>query len=64
MSENPDHDLDVAVIIPAYNAAPVIESALQSVMDQTLTPAELVVVDDGSTDETAAVAAVVSYGSH
>jgi GT2 family glycosyltransferase len=43
------------VIIPAYNAARHIGSALDSVAAQTLPPAQVVVVDDGSRDETCAV---------
>ena len=38
--------------MPAYNAADTIERALQSVAIQTLLPAEVIVVDDGSTDGT------------
>ena len=38
--------------MPAYNAAKTIERALRSVAEQTLLPTEVIVVDDGSTDET------------
>lgn len=47
---------DVAVVIPAYNAAAFLPTALQSLQQQTHRPAEVVVVDDGSTDGTAAIA--------
>lgn len=46
----------VSVIIPAYNAATTIRATLKSVATQTLQPAEVVVVDDGSTDDTLAIA--------
>ncbi|MEO5798100.1 MAG: glycosyltransferase [Gemmatimonadales bacterium] len=42
----------VTVIIPAYNVGNFIDDALASVAAQTLAPAEVVVVDDGSTDDT------------
>lgn len=50
------------VAIPAYNAAETIEQTLQSVLSQTVPPSEIVVVDDGSTDETANIAR--SCGDH
>jgi glycosyltransferase involved in cell wall biosynthesis len=44
-----------SVVIPAHNAARTICEAIGSVMGQTVGPQEIVVVDDGSTDETAAI---------
>jgi len=43
----------VTVIIPAYNAGRTIAAALQSVVAQTCRDHETIVVDDGSTDDTA-----------
>lgn len=45
----------ISVVMPAYNRAHVIVAAVESVQRQTLTDWELIVVDDGSTDDTAAV---------
>lgn len=49
--------MKISVVIPAYNAAGFLPRCLKSVFAQTLTPDEIIVVDDGSTDNTAAVAA-------
>ena len=48
-------DPTISVIIPAYNAAATITAALASVRAQTRPPAEVIVVDDGSRDATAAI---------
>jgi glycosyltransferase involved in cell wall biosynthesis len=44
----------VTIIIPAFNVERYIGAALQSICDQTLRDAEVIVVDDGSTDGTIA----------
>lgn len=44
----------VSVVIPAFRAAGTIASAIESVAAQTLWPMEVIVVDDGSNDGTAA----------
>ncbi len=47
----------VSVVIPAYNSAPCVGAALESVFRQTYTPYEVIVVDDGSPDDTEAAVA-------
>jgi len=42
----------ISVIIPTYNRAAMLVKALQSVLSQTLSAAEIIVVDDGSSDDT------------
>lgn len=48
-----------SVIIPLYNKAPYVAKTLQSVFAQTFTDWELIVVDDGSTDDSLQVATKV-----
>lgn len=45
----------ISVIIPAYNVAPYIRQAVESVLSQTYRQLEVLVIDDGSTDDTAVV---------
>ena len=49
--------MHVSCIIPCYNAERFLGEAIESVIAQTLRPAEIIVIDDGSTDGSAAVAA-------
>jgi len=46
---------DISVIIPSYNRAHTLQRALDSVLNQTLKPNEIIVIDDGSTDDTQSV---------
>lgn len=50
------HSARISVVIPAYNREKYLGEAVQSALGQTLSPDEIIVVDDGSTDQTAAVA--------
>jgi glycosyltransferase involved in cell wall biosynthesis len=54
-------ELRVSVIIPSFNAERYVSEAIDSVLRQTYAPFEVLVIDDGSTDGTPAVAA--TFGS-
>lgn len=43
----------VSVVVPAYNAAATLDETLSSLLSQTRRPDEIIVVDDGSSDNTA-----------
>ncbi len=45
----------VSVVMPVYNVAPFLRQCLNSVLAQTLTDFELILVDDGSTDESLSI---------
>lgn len=45
----------ISVIIPVYNGEQFVVEAIQCALDQTLKPLEIIVVDDASTDRTAAL---------
>jgi hypothetical protein len=51
----------VSVVIPTYNRADAVSTAIDSVLSQDLAPDEVIVVDDGSTDNTRAV--LSGYGN-
>jgi glycosyltransferase involved in cell wall biosynthesis len=44
--------MNISVVIPIYNRCKLLSRALLSVFSQTLLPAEVAVIDDGSTDGT------------
>lgn len=48
--------MSLSTVIPAYNSAKYIGETLESVLTQTLPPDEVLVIDDGSTDDTGAIA--------
>jgi glycosyltransferase involved in cell wall biosynthesis len=46
---------EISVIIPTYNSAAYLPEAIESALNQTVPPLEVIVVDDGSTDQTAQI---------
>ena len=51
----------VSVIIPVYNGAAMIAQCLHSVLTQSYTDLEIIVVDDGSTDETYSICESIAH---
>ncbi len=45
----------VSVVLSVYNGADYIKAAIQSILDQSFSDFELIIIDDGSTDETAKI---------
>ncbi len=46
-----NHQPEVFVFVPSYNHAPFVEKCLKSIVNQTLAPKKLLVIDDGSKDD-------------
>ena len=44
--------MKISVVIPTYNRAEIVSRAIKSVQNQTLQPFEIIVIDDGSSDDT------------
>ena len=53
--ENNSYQPKVSVIVAAYNAEKTLAKCLDSILNQTMSDFEVVVVDDGSTDDTGAI---------
>jgi len=47
----------ISVVIPTYNACRRLQATIESVLGQTMPPLEIIIVDDGSTDDTRGVSA-------
>jgi glycosyltransferase involved in cell wall biosynthesis len=48
----PETNIPISVVIPTYNRQALVKRAVDSVFDQDYAPAEVIVVDDGSADQT------------
>jgi alpha-1,3-rhamnosyltransferase len=53
VAKAPDEDrrAEIVVVVPSYNHAPFVEKCLRSIFSQTLRPKKLLVIDDGSRDD-------------
>ena len=55
MKNIPEHNILVSIIIPVYNVEKYIRECLDSVIHQTYTNLEILLIDDGSTDDSLAI---------
>ena len=53
-------EIKVSVIIPVYNAENFLEQSIQSVINQTYSNIEIIIINDGSTDESAEICKKIS----
>jgi glycosyltransferase involved in cell wall biosynthesis len=60
----PSHQPVVSIVIPCFNQARFLRDAIDSALQQTYPSVEVIVVDDGSTDNTASVIAVNAAVRH
>lgn len=58
------HDELVSIIIPAYNVANYIHRGIESVINQSYRNIELIIVDDGSTDDTGLIIEAYAQKDH
>ena len=47
-----NENIDISVVIPTYNRSKFLNRSIRSVLNQTFQPEEIIVVDNGSTDDT------------
>ena len=52
----------VTIVVPVYNGARYLRESLASIVGQTYTPLEIIVLDDASTDETPSI--IASFADH
>ena len=56
MNRDIQDQADISVILPVFNGAAHIQACIDSLLNQTIMPCEIIVVDNGSTDDTVALA--------
>lgn len=49
------NDVKISVIVPVYNAAPYLARCIESILGQTYSHLEVILIDDGSTDDSPAI---------
>jgi glycosyltransferase involved in cell wall biosynthesis len=49
-------EADISVILPVYNGAKYLRDCIESIINQSILPKEILIIDDGSTDNSAAIA--------
>lgn len=64
MTRNSPVDMAISVVIPAYNAGRFIGEAVESIRRQGAAVSEIIIVDDGSTDNTAEIVAKLGNDIH
>ena len=47
--------MNISVVIPTYNRIELLKRSIDSVINQTIKPSEIIIVDDGSNDGTEAM---------
>ena len=52
----------VSIVMPTYNSAAHVADAVKSALAQTLQPIEVIVIDDGSADDTVAIVRSLAVG--
>ena len=62
MTDYYNDELDVSVIVPVFNTEQYLKQCLESLQNQTLGRIEIIIVDDGSTDDSANICDF--YASH
>lgn len=64
INKNNISQVRVAVIVPVYNAEKIIAATIQAIAKQTVQPSQIFLVDDGSTDQSAAIIQTFSHVSY
>jgi glycosyltransferase involved in cell wall biosynthesis len=63
-NEQPDEDASVSVVIPIYNMAEYVDEAIRSALNAGVESVEVIVIDDGSTDDTRSVVEAYTNRAH